>query len=121
MNLNQQNVLSNNLLLIGFFLCYSLLQLLECGVSGIMSQMVKFEDFLNRRPAGLKHERQLTSQENDGCQADEEGMKKDCLIIDMADETTGQKCNDYDERLKTIENVMEEMKTTMERYERPQQ
>ena len=86
-----------------------------------MSQMVKFEDFLNRRPAGLKHERQLTSQENDGCQADEEGMKKDCLIVDMADETTGQKCNDYDERLKTIENVMEEMKTTMERYERPQQ
>ena len=46
-------------------------------------------------------------------------MKKDCLIVDMADETTGQKCNDYDERLKTIENVMEEMKTTMERYERP--
>ena len=70
MNLNQQNVLSNNHFLLGIFLGYSILQLLEYGVSGIMSQMVKFQDFLNRRPAGLKHERQLTSQEKDGCQAD---------------------------------------------------
>ena len=38
----------------------------------------------------------ITSQENDGCQADDEGMKKDCLIIDMDNETTGQKCTDYD-------------------------
>ena len=33
----------------------------------------------------------------------------------MAEETTGQKCNDYDERLKAIEKGMEEMKTKMER------
>ena len=115
MNLNQQNILSNHLFLIGIFLGYSILQLLEYGISGIMSQMVTFQDFLNRRPAGLKHERHFTSQENDGCQADEEGMKKDCLVIDMAEETTGQKFNDYDERLKAIEKGMEEMKTKMER------
>ena len=119
MNLNQQNVLSNNLFLIGIFLGHSILQLLEYGVNGIISQMVTIQDFLNRRPDGLKHEGQLTSHENDGCQADEERLKKDCLVIKMAEETTARKPNDYDERLNAIEKGMEEIKTKIQRYERP--
>ena len=45
--------------------------------------------------------------------------KKHCLVIEMAEETTARKPNDYDERLKAIKKGMEEMKTKMERYERP--
>ena len=78
---NEHDLFLNTIFVIGIFLGYSILQLLEYGVSGIMSHIITFQDFLARRIVCLKDERKLTSQKNHGFQVDERGVKNNCNKI----------------------------------------
>ena len=54
----------HNLIFIGIFLGYSILQLLEYGVTTVVAQITKFLDFKSERFADTEYERPLTSQSN---------------------------------------------------------
>ena len=82
--------------------------------------MVTVHDLLAQKIANLKHRRQSTSQEDNGSQIEIGNVKMDRPGIELVQETTGQNCNDYDERIKAIETELREMKK-MEKYQRSKQ
>ena len=99
---------------VGIFLGYSILQLLEYGVRGIISHMVSFQDFLTGRIANLKSDMQSTSHENDSSQVEEGNVRNNCQIIEIIQEPTGKNCNDCDGRIKALEEEVWGIKTKME-------
>ena len=107
-------MVSNNPLFIGIFLGYSILQVLEYGVSGIISQTVMFQDFLARRNDNLTHESHLKTPEKDGSQIEDRSVENDIQLIDLVEETMQKTRIECEEKIKAIEREIREIKMKME-------
>ena len=108
----------DNLIFIGIFLGYSILQLLEYGVTTVVAQITKFLDFKSERVADREYERLLTSKSNNDSQDYGESDRNDYHIIELNQKPMKGAGIDWEERMKAMEQETREMKKEWEDMKR---
>ena len=108
----------DNLIFIGIFLGYSILQLLEYGVTTVVAQITKFLDFKSERLADREYERPLTSISNNDSQDYGESDRNDYHIIELNQKPMPRAGIDWEERFKAMEQETREMKKEWEDMKR---
>ena len=108
----------DNLIFIGIFLGYSILQLLEYGVTTVVAQITKFLDFKSERVADREYERLLTSKSNNDSQDYGESDRNDYHIIQLNQKPMPRAGIDWEERFKAMEQETREMKKEWEDIKR---
>ena len=108
----------DNLIFIGIFLGYSILQLLEYGVTTVVAQITKFLDFKNERFADTEYERPLTSKSDNDSQDYGECDRNDYHIIELNQKPMPRAGIDWEERFKAMEQETREIKKEWEDMKR---
>ena len=104
----------DNLIFIGIFLGYSILQLLEYGVTTVVAQITKFLDLKSERVADREYERLLTYKSNNDSQDYGECGRNDYHIIELNKKPMTRAGIDWEERFKAMEQETREMKKEWE-------
>ena len=108
----------DSLIFIGIFLGYSILQLLEYGVTTVVAQITKFLDFKSERFADTEYERPVTSKSNNDSQDYGECDRNDYHIIELNQKPMPRAGIDWEERFKAMEQETREMKKEWEDMKR---
>ena len=108
----------DNLFSIGIFLGYSILQLLEYGVTTVVAQITKFLDLKSERVADREYERLLTSKSNNDSQDYGESDRNDYHIIELNQKPMPRAGIDWEERFKAMEQETSEIKKEWEDMKR---
>ena len=108
----------HNLIFIGIFLGYSILQLSEYGVTTVVAQITKFLDFKSERFADTEYERPLTSKSDNDSQDYGECDRNDYHIIELNQKPMPRAGIDWEERFKAMEQETREMKKEWEDMKR---
>ena len=108
----------DNLFFIGIFLGYSILQLLEYGVTTVVAQIRKFLDFKSERVVDREYERPLLSKSNNDSQDYGECDRNDYHIIELNQKPMPRAGIDWEERFKAMEQETREIKKEWEDMKR---
>ena len=108
----------DNLIFIGIFLGYSILQLLEYGVTTVVAQITKFLDFKSKRVVDREFYRPLSSKSNNDSQDYGECDRNDYHIIELNQKPMPKAGIDWEERFKAMEQETREMKKEWEDMKR---
>lgn len=103
--------------MIGIFLGYSILQVLEFGFAAIVTAIKKCSDFLSKRIAESKDERPIATQSELDFQEEMDKDKKDFQNIEQKQDTIKRLGIDLEANVKLLTQEFMEMKRRMERYE----
>ena len=99
-----------HLFLIGIFLGYSILQLLEFGVAIINIPIKRVHDYLRDRTEDLEQEMQFQSQQTDDDQAEAVNLEEYHQEIKLDRNRTGSDVADLANEIKVLVQDMAEMK-----------
>ena len=108
----------HDIFVVGIFLGYSLLQVLEYGVAAIVTPMIKCHDNLSKRFSNSNRELQSASPSSDDSQDKLENYENNCGIIELESKTIPGTCIDCEQKFKVIEQEMREMKNELEDMKR---
>ena len=100
-------MISNNLFTKGMFLGYSILHLLEYGVSGIFAAMTHFKIFPHKTPN--PNSMKYSSRHKKWIRY--EAKMDDCQVIEDDKKTVGRSCIDCKEKFKAIDEKLKEIDT----------
>ena len=101
--------------LIGIFLGYSILQLLEYGVAAIITPIKRFYDYLRSGIAGLEQDRQVETRHNNDFQAEGVNTAHDNPQIRLEQEVMTKNWDHLDEEIKIIKLAMIEQNKAIKR------
>ena len=96
------------------FLGYSILHLLEYGVSAIFTAMKHFKIFPHKKPSAWSMK--YSSQHEKWIRHDAKTEKDNCQVIEDDQKALGGSCIDCSEKFKVMEEKMKEIETRMKQY-----